>query len=45
MRIIGIQYRVWDDDRELVDVHEETPQILPRHCRHVDYVSAISEYP
>jgi hypothetical protein len=45
MRIVGVEDVVRGDEGQLLDVHEQTPDVLPRHRRHVDHVPAVGEHP
>ena len=45
MRIIGVEDVFRRDQRQLLDVHKQAPDVLSGHRCHVNYVSAVSEHP
>ena len=45
MRIIGVEDVIRRNERQLLDVHKQAPDVLSGHCRHVNYVPAVGEHP
>lgn len=45
MRIISIKKGIGYNKRQLINVQEQPPKILPCHGCHVNYVPAVSVYP
>lgn len=45
MGIVSVEKVIRNNKRQLIYIHEQPPEVLSGHRRHVNYVSAVSIYP